>query len=116
MNPTASAPVTGEKLKARGQAKVASAAQEWRDRAIAGLRRWLNVRAMYFGTVPTFTMDEFRDSTTAGMFVGEPPHVNAWGTLPQAAVKAGLIAPTSNYRKATRPEAHARMVKVWAAA
>jgi hypothetical protein len=100
---------TGEQRKAEGQAKAAQAAGEaWREEALFRLKMWLRWRAARGFKEMNF--DQFRESGLAS----EPPTPNAWGTLPRAAVKRGLIEPTDRVAKAKRPQAQSRIVKVWA--
>jgi hypothetical protein len=53
-----------------------------------------------------FTAEDVRE------WVGDPPHPNALGARVLAAVKADIIVRTG-YRKATRREAHARVLAVY---
>jgi hypothetical protein len=99
--------MTGEQLKAEGQAKAAKHAGEaWREDALYWLRLWLLSRP--YKTEITF--DEFRETG----LVPDPANLNAWGTLPRSAVKRGLLEPTDRVAKAKRPKAQSRIVKVWA--
>jgi hypothetical protein len=101
--------MTGEQLKAEGQAKAAKhAGAAWREEALFGLKMWLRMRLMRGFTEMNF--DEFR----ASPYAFDPSSINAWGTLPRSAVKRGLIEPTDRVVKAKRAKAQSRIVKVWA--
>ncbi|KVE35701.1 hypothetical protein [Burkholderia sp. BDU5] len=100
--------MNGEQLKAEGQAKaVKRAGSEWLATALSRLKDYaLESYAYGQGEV---TIDGFRESQHAI----EPSNVNAWGALPRAAVKAGILTPTSRTVKAKRVKAQARVVRVW---
>lgn len=54
-----------------------------------------------------FTVEDLR-----GKVRGNPPHVNAWGSLLHNAAQEGLII-RRNFAQAQRPESHARVVAIW---
>ncbi|WP_175848542.1 hypothetical protein [Burkholderia multivorans] len=101
--------MTGEQLKAEGQAAAAKAAGEsWRDAAITALKDFAATNYVHSGRTD-FTIDEFRDAGACP----EPANPNAWGSLPRVAVKLGVLNPTFDTQTARRPKAHARTVRVW---
>jgi hypothetical protein len=100
---------TGEQRKAEGQAQAKKrAGSEWLADSLFWLGLWVRSRREAGETEINF--DQFRSSHLPD----EPPNVNAWGSLPKAAVRAGLITPTDRVAKAQRPTAQARTVRVWA--
>jgi len=99
---------TGTTLKVIGQTRARqSAGSEWLSAALHELHKWL--RDLHQAGHNKITMDDFRQ---AGC-VAEPRSANAWGSLPKAAVRAGLLSPTSRSAPAKRPSAHARRVRLW---
>lgn len=85
--------------------QVAGNSEPWHDQAIRLLRR-------------------IRDSTGTGMTgedinqfvtrqIGQPHHHNAKGALIMSAVKAGIIAPTDEYRPMRNTRSHARRTRVY---
>lgn len=80
----------------------------WLDMALAKFKSFCTLRYIESAT-SAVTFDQFRASGQCP----EPPHHNAWGALPKLACKAGYITATDAYTKASRPEAHARRVRVW---
>jgi hypothetical protein len=105
----------GDALKAAGQARAASAAKGWRLAALAMLRQYLKVTKAVRQHSVRFTFDDFRTWALA-QGIGEPPTLNAWGSLPRSAVSQGMVLATGEYKKARRADAHSRMVCVWEAA
>jgi len=45
--------------------------------------------------------------------IGDPHHPNAYGALIMKAIRAGVIVRTGEYRKSSRPSAHARANPVY---
>lgn len=87
-----------------------------RDAALAAVERgapagWLHLAGEAIREVAAtgrpFTTDTIWDR------VGKPPEPRAMGAAIRAAMKAGLIEATGGYEQSSRPEAHARPVKVW---
>ena len=106
MNTTQS---TGEQLKAAGQAKALKhAGSAWLANILSDFRDYVERR--YCHGHDDVNVDAFRATVSPWR---EPVNPNAWGALPRAAVKAGYITPTDRIVKATRPQAQARVVKVW---
>lgn len=59
-----------------------------------------------------FTFEQFRIyAEQAGLPV--PLSINAWGAFTRTAATSGLCIATDQYIKATRPESHARAIRVW---
>jgi len=101
--------LSGETRKAQGQSRaLRRAGSAWLNRALAELKTWLGAQYLAWN-LTTVTMDAFRTTSCCP----EPPHPNAWGALPRAAVRAGLIQPSLLTQKAKRLKAHARRVQVW---
>lgn len=99
---------TGEQLKAEGQAKaIKRAGSEWLANALVALKEFCIEQYSVGDT--DITIDDFRLRGRTP----EPVNPNAWGALPRAAVSAGYIKPTDRTEKAIRPQAQARVVKVW---
>jgi hypothetical protein len=99
---------TGEQRKAEGQAQAKKrAGNAWMDEALAKLKRYAYLT--YINGNRDLTMDDFR----ANGGCPEPNNANAWGSLPKAGVRAGLLVPTDRVAKALRPTAQARTVRVW---
>lgn len=92
-----------------------------RDKAIEQVERnayehWLDVAYEAIRTIAqtegTFTADEvWRLIDWTGATTHEP---RAMGAVMKRAVKDGLIEPTGQYRKSTRPQCHARPQPVYA--
>ena len=100
--------MNGEQLKAAGQAQaIKHAGNGWLEKALERLKEYATAR--WLDGYLAVTIDEFRSSP----YAIEPHHVNAWGALPRAAVKAGILTPTPRTVKAKRVKAQARVVKVW---
>ena len=81
------------------------ALQEWKDTTMDIIK----VLAIAY---PTFTTDD------VWLELNRTPHVGtheprALGSMIRAAYKLGWIVPTQEYENSTRPECHARPVKVW---
>ena len=88
------------------------AGREWQQEALVQLKSWLAIQDGWGCDIgPVFTFDQFRESG----FAPEPVSVNAWGTLPRAAVKAGICRATDRTVSAHRPESHGRLVRLWRA-
>jgi hypothetical protein len=104
-------PSTGQQRKATGQFKAANSSSTWLSGALERLPKFLRTLVHDCGE-PVFRMEQFRGFLHAEK-VPEPKHANAWGALPQAAVRAGLIRFTGRYAEAMNPSAHARIVKLW---
>lgn len=100
--------MNGEQLKQEGQAKALKrAGSEWLATALERLKEYAVDH--YIGGGLGLTIDGFR----ASPYAIEPANPNAWGSLPKAAVKAGVLVPTARTVKAARPQAQARVVRVW---
>ncbi|CDK30086.1 putative transcription regulator [Burkholderia phage AMP1] len=100
--------MNGEQLKAEGQAKALKrAGSEWLATALAKLKEYATGEFCY--GVNAITIDTFRIEGGCP----EPKNPNAWGALPKAAVRAGILLPTDRTSKAARPQAQARVVRVW---
>jgi len=99
---------TGETLKQAGQTRALQrTGSAWLTRALRELQSWL--ADVYVAGRRVVNMDEFRQATRCP----EPASPNAWGSLPKAAVRSGLLAPSHTTQKAKRLAAHARRVQLW---
>jgi hypothetical protein len=97
--------------KERGQlAALQSAGPDWLALVLARLPAFL-VKV----NGADFTFEQFRNHCEAEK-VPAPKSVNAWGSVPKVARKAGLVVFTGEVRNTTRPASHARLIKVWRAA
>lgn len=85
--------------KREGIKKSTINAGPWLARAHAAIVR------LKAGSV--FTVEDLRAKVR-----GNPPHVNAWGSLLHNAANEGLII-RKNFAQAQRPESHARVVAIW---
>ncbi len=98
--PSPSPTKTGEELRDEGSEKVTrNAPDEWLALCDAIIRQLAR-------SGEEFTAEEVR------MWCGNPPHPNAIGARFLVASKARIITRTG-YRNATRPEAHARVLRVY---
>jgi len=104
--------MNGMQLKQEGQTKALKRAGSWwLEKALIALRSYCGyVYHRGCGEQPDITIDEFRATRRCP----EPANPNAWGALPRAAVKAGYLKPTDRVEKAMRPQAQARVIRVWA--
>jgi hypothetical protein len=83
---------------------------EWSKQAMDYLRMFVCDR-MDDG-MELFTFEQFRIyAEQAGLEV--PLSINAWGAFTRTAASSGLCIATDTYIKATRPESHARAIRVW---
>lgn len=83
---------------------------EWSAKAMDYLRQFVCDR-MDDGE-HLFTFEQFRIyAEQAGLEV--PLSINAWGAFTRTAASCGLCIATDQYIKATRPESHARVIRVW---
>lgn len=83
---------------------------EWSKQAMDYLRMFVCDR-MDDG-MELFTFEQFRIyAEQAGLPV--PFSINAWGAFTRTAATSGLCIATDQYIKATRPESHARAIRVW---
>lgn len=105
--------MTTEAIERRdtGQAlALAKTGHLWVDQALDHLRLFLCDR-MDDG-MELFTFEQFRIyAEQAGL--AEPASINAWGAFTRSAVAAKLCEGTDRFIKATRPESHARMIRIW---
>jgi hypothetical protein len=98
--PSPSPSPTGEDLRDEGTARVSTnAPEEWVALCDAIIRQLAR-------SGEEFTAEEVR------IWTGNPPHPNALGARFLVASKANLIRRVG-YRNATRPEAHARVLRVY---
>lgn len=97
---------TGEELKEEATKRVWERSSEvWRKQAL----RLVQCLAASGGEI---TIDDVREAARcSGLY--EPHHHNAWGALMHQAARKGFIVRTDIFRKSTRPEAKARMIRVW---
>jgi len=97
--------VTGEQLKREGMALAADAAPAWLDDA------WLALVDLV-RSGRDFTSEDVVERV--GLPRGTPGtnRNNAVGALFSAAAREGLIV-RAGFRKATRPDLHARLLTVW---
>jgi len=102
------ATLPGQALKQNGQKRaLRRAGSAWLSRALEDLKYWLaDLHALGWNAA---SMDDFRASGRTP----EPASPNAWGSLPKAATRAGLLAPSHMTQKAKRLAAHARRVQLW---
>jgi hypothetical protein len=102
---------TAIERKDTGQAlALAKTGNLWVDQALDHLRLFLCDR-MDDG-MELFTFEQFRIyAELQGLH--EPASINAWGAFTRSAVAAKLCEATDRYIKATRPESHARMIRIW---
>jgi len=99
---------TGDKLKARGQARaLRHAGSEWLRVALDEFRHWL--WGVYIAGERAIALDTFR----AEKRCPEPASPNAWGALPLQAMRKGWLLPSPQTIKSFRPDAHARRLRMW---
>lgn len=102
---------TAQQRKENGQQLALwKAGDEWSKQALDYLRRYLELRAddgHHLFTFEQFRMFAERDGLPM------PMSINAWGAFTKTAFNSGLCVPTDQYIKATRPESHARVIRVW---
>lgn len=104
---------TAETLKDNGQQLALwKAGPDWTSQAIHMLRVYAT--QLIASGEPTFTFEQFRIyALECGL--PEPASINAWGALTKSAQHAQICRPTDRYIKATRPQSHARVIRVWRA-
>lgn len=101
---------TGIQLKEQGQLlALANAGQSWVEQAMTLLKAFLATEAG-----PTFRWEQFR-AYALHKGLPNPPHHNAWGGLPNKAVKRGLIEFTGRLEEAQSKKTHGHLVRVWRA-
>lgn len=102
--------LSGQALKSLGQAQALDrAGNEWTIRTLKALRDFCADRKRQGR--PRFIMEEFRATREHD----SPASVNAWGSLPALAARAGIIRDTGGFEHAQRASARSRFVKVWVA-
>ena len=94
------------------QLAITKAGIDWQSEALSALRAYLVIR----GDGAEFTLEDFRVWAESTGVIFPPASINAWGSVPKAAVRAGICRPTGKVKKAQRPESHARLIRVWEAA
>ena len=99
-------PERGEALKIRGQQLALDLAGDWAERVVLEFRGWAAIEKAR--GMRTCTIEAFRAEAR-----NQPPSHKAWGSLPRLLVKAGLITPTGEYRKAAAPKTHCHPVALW---
>lgn len=95
--------MSGAQLRDEGIALVMDNAAGWADEIEQAWRHWLRYQAP-----PEFTLEQFRVWVTP--HIGEPHHPNAWGGL--AKRFARYIKPVG-YTTSARPQAHARVTRIY---
>jgi len=99
---------TGPQLRDEAIARVdANAHQRWKVAAMEAVQAVAAMR-------DTFTTDDVW--AVLGGFDVSTHELRAMGAVMQTAKKRGLIRATSDFRMSTRPECHARPVRVWVGA
>lgn len=96
------------------QLAITKAGEDWKSEALAALRAYIAIRKASGGT--DFTFENFRVWAEQNGAIFPPASVNAWGSLPRSAVKAGICLPTGRVCKAHRPSSHSRLIRIWEAA
>lgn len=98
-------PSTGEQLAAEGADRAeANADKAW----LAAAGRAVQIVA---ATHVTFTTDQVHEQLQSmGVTTRD---TRALGNVVRAAVRAGWCTQTDTYRASTRPESHARPIRVW---
>ena len=96
---------SGQDLKQAGINLVAAHNDEWMAKALRNLTAFMHHQ-------PEFTLEDFRREWRR-YGNPEPTHSNAWGSVTRTAAGRGMIAKTGEYRQATEPSSHARMLPVW---
>jgi len=102
---------TAERRKDYGQSlSLMKTGDAWIAKALERLQQFINTRAddgeIYFN------FEQFRIyAIDSGL--EQPASINAWGALTRCAVAAKMCEGTEQFIKATRPESHARMIRVW---
>lgn len=93
------------------------AGEKWMHQALAALTAFIEGlrKASRDQCDVTFTFDAFRAHFVETLGNEEPASLNAWGSLPRAACKAGICEWTGTVDHARRSASHARLVKVWRA-
>lgn len=101
---------TGEQLRDAGMAQVSENAGEWRDVARAAAERWFN----QLPAGMQFTAEDIRDDIQST--VGTPHHDNAWSAVLGGRARSWLKNESIVFigtRTASRPQAHARILRVY---
>jgi len=95
--------------KAQGLAKPARhAGSAWLVKVLVAFKEFCEAEYV-LGRGDT-TIDEFR---LRGFFGAEPKNPNAWGSVPNAALRAGYIKSTDRIAISRRPAAQRRISRVW---
>lgn len=103
-------PLTGEQLKATGQAlALEHVGQQWVDRFKA-------LAKVYLSQVPAGALFAFEDirAFASACELPAPSTHKVWGAMPRVLIKAGLpMAMTDRSRKAHSPATHAHRVTLY---
>lgn len=95
----------GRRRRDVGTARVLENSGDWKDQAAEVVR-------FVASSLPSFISDDVR-AHAALRGVPEPPNANAWGAAIRSAERRGWVVWTGQVAQSNRPEAHARLVKVW---
>lgn len=107
--PVVPPPASGETRKLRGIGRVTDHNGEWLGNVLALVARLAILQGR-----DGFTVEDVR-ALAERRGLPEPDHPNAWGAAMHVARRRGLIR-EAGYRKATRADAHARVIRAWEAA
>lgn len=92
----------GMALRDEGMDRANENSRSWHDRAIDVIRN-----------MPTGEFMGEDIHRQVEVTIGDPHHPNAYGALIMTAIRWGLIVKTGEYRKCSRPSAHARTNPVY---
>jgi len=102
----------GVALKEAGQQLALDFAGDWAERVVVEFRGWAAIEKAR--GMSTCTIERFRAEAA-----NQPKSHKAWGPLPAALVRAGVLAPMTHpdgtpvMRNAAAPRTHAHPVRVW---
>lgn len=94
---------TGEQLRDQAIEDVARGESVWIDRIVGIIR--------VISTGKEFSTDLLWTEAAAANLTTHEPRV--MGAAMKLAKQLGLIVPTDNHEKSTRPKCHARWVRIW---
>lgn len=102
----------GQTLKERGIALALDhAGDRWRDSALEKVREFCaSPRPLIYGGI--FAFEDIR-GWALDQGLAAPPSSKAWGGIAQAAVNAGVLRFTGQYKAAKSPQTHGHPVKLY---
>lgn len=99
-------PPTADDLKRQGiEQALKNEHARWRRRALRVVMRVADEQLF-------FNADDIRHRAEV-IGLGEPHHPNVWGGVIRTAILAGVMTPTGNWKKSTRPGARGRMIPLY---